>query len=736
MHITFVSTYVPRKCGIATYTRDLSSEVKKQKNSIQVVAMENSLTPYEYSSPVKHILVQEDKDRYVELASELNDSKTDIVHIQHEFGLFGGEDGEYILEFAKALKKPLVVTFHTVLFTPSDNQKYIIQELSRLSRSVVVMEEIAKDRLQNIYGISPRDIFIIYHGAPEVNMSQSNAKKELGYPNSFIMLANNLVSRNKGFEYAIEAVAKAVSEIPSLLFLIVGETHPLVKKHEGESYRDELKHQIEKNKLEKNVILIDKYITASEIEKYFAASDVYITPYLDPQQITSGTLAYAVGAGKVCIATEYVYAKKMLTKGRGILVPFRDSNSIAQALVELYKSPKKREAIQNKAKMYKTDMSWNTVAQEHILLYARMLDFNATIHTVSRNFLKEPLDLSYLIFLTDDVGVMQHSYLTIPDNNFGYSTDDNARALLVVSQIDSNNENLVIQKLIKVYIGFLKFASVKNGAFHTFLNYKREWTDEADIPDAYGKAVMALGYYVYSDNNSNYAHAAKNLFESSIEQAGNIRDLRTAAYSMMGLYYYILVYGDKTDSAFHAMEFMKSLADFLVESFKNHREDGWEWFEDIMTYDNFRLPQALFAAYLILDDEKYKEIAEITLTFATKSNYNNSLDCFDFIGQDGWYEKNGKRAEYDQQPLEAGSAVEAFLFAAKATGNDGYTKQALVAFEWFFGRNRNNRSLYDPTTKGVYDGLNLRGVNQNQGSESIVCFLMASLAIKAYKGYS
>lgn len=736
MHITYISTYVPRKCGIATYSRDLSVDVRRQKNKISIAALENPLIPYAYKLPVEYILAQEDKNEYIKLAEKLNNSDTDIIHIQHEFGLFGGPDGEYILELARALKKPSVVTFHTVLFTPTDNQKYIIQELSRLSRSVVVMEEIAKDRLQNIYGISPRDITIIYHGAPAVNISQSRAKKDLGYPNSFIMLANNLVSRNKGFEYAIEAVAQAVKEIPNLIFLIVGETHPLVKKHEGESYRKELEELIKIHKIEKNVILIDKYISASEIEKYFAACDVYITPYLDPQQITSGTLAYAVGAGKVCIATEYVYAKKMLTKGRGILIPFKDSNAIAIALTDLYKNPKKHREIVLKSQSFKADMSWHTVAGEHIKLYRRLVDFDSTIYAVSRNFLNNPLDLSYLTFLTDDVGIMQHSYLTIPDNNFGYSTDDNARALLVVSQIQSSNEDTTVQKLTKVYIGFLKFASVKNGAFHTFLNFKREWTDEADIPDAYGKAVMALGYYVYSDNNSNYAHAVKNLFESSMEQAGNIRDLRTAAYSMLGLYYYILVYGDKTDSAFNAMEFMKKLAKFLIESYEAHKDVSWHWFEETMTYDNFRLPQALFAAYLILEDEKYKDVAEVTLNFATTSNFNKELNCFDFIGQDGWYKKNGKKADYDQQPLEAGSAVEAFLFAAKATKNNEYIKKAFFAFEWFFGRNRNTRSLYDPVTKGVYDSLNLRGVNQNQGSESIVCFLMAALALKDYKGYS
>lgn len=736
MHITYISTYVPRKCGIATYVRDLSATIAKQKNKVEIVAMENPLTPYTYKKPVKYTIPQEDKEAYVVLAQKINNSDTEVVHIQHEFGLFGGADGEYIIELAKHIKKPLVVTFHTILFTPTDNQKYIIQELSRLSRSIVVMEEIAKDRLQNIYGISPRDISIIYHGAPEVNVAQSVAKKKLGYPHSFIMLANNLVSRNKGFEYAIEAITAAAAEIPELIFLIVGETHPLVKKHEGESYRKELEELIKKHNLSENVILINKYISASEIETYFAACDIYITPYLDPQQITSGTLAYAVGAGKVCIATEYVYAKKMLTKGRGILVPFRDSSAIAAALIDLYKNPKKRKQIEHETKNVEAGMSWGEVSAEHIKLYNNLLNLNNTIHKISRNFLKADLDLSYLMFLTDGVGIMQHSYLTIPDNNFGYSTDDNARALIVVGQLDVDGTDLELQKLTRIYMGFLKFASVKNGAFHTFLNYNREWTDEADIPDAYGKAVMALGNYVYKDNEFNFTQVAKNIFETSMEQFENIRDLRTAAYCMLGLYYYIQKYGDKTDSAFHAMEFMKKLADFLVASYEKHKDTSWEWFEDDMTYDNFRLPQALFAAYLILDDVKYKQVGESTMKFLLDVNFNKDLDCFDFIGQDGWYKKNGKKAEYDQQPLEAGSAVEALLFAKEATGDKSYVQQAFLSYEWFFGRNRNNRSLYDPITKGVYDGLNLRGVNQNQGSESIVCFLMASLALKTYKEYS
>ncbi len=732
MHITFISSFVPRKCGIATYTRDLSLDLQKQKHETAVVAMENPVIPTTYSSPVIHTLKQHQLDSYKKIASKLNNSVTDCVHLQHEFGLYGGDDGEYILSLATLLTKPLITTFHTVLLTPSPHQIYIIQVLARLSRRVTVMDEIAKDRLINVYGLNAKDIVVILHGAPIVRMKQHEAKKHIQLSKAFILLANNLLSRNKGMEYAIEAVAKAAKHIPNLIFLIIGETHPLVKIEEGESYRNELIGLVKKLHIEDRVIFKNTYVSLEDLIILLAASDVYITPYLDPQQITSGTLSYAIGADKACIATEYVYAKEMLARGRGILVPFRDSGAISQALIDLYTHPDKRHAIEKKANRLRKNMSWSKVAQKHIQTYKQILSDEKDISHTALEYIHNPIDISYLIHLTDTVGIMQHAYHTIPDRKFGYSTDDNARALVVVSQMYKQRKEERTADLIKIYVSFLQFAQEKGGKFHTFLNFHRNWDDKAEVTDAYGKTMWALGLFVHTNTDSHFTQPMNTLFSASLQHINAIGDVRNAAYTILGLYYYLQAYESKTDTALGAFVYMKKLADFLLDRYTQARTDGWDWFENEVTYDNFRLPQALFAAFLATKDRRYKEVAHASLKFITNCNFDAKRQYFDFIGQNGWYKKGGKKEEYDQQPLEAAGAVDAYLFAAKALSKKRYAEKAVLAFEWFFGKNRNHRSIYDFETKGVHDGLNLRGVNQNEGAESLVCFLMACLSLQEY----
>lgn len=732
MRVTFVSSFVPRKCGIATYTRDLARGLKLQGNKIAVIAMDNPNIQVSYLSPVTQIIRQNEIEDYKKAAENINNSPADIVHIEHEFGLFGGDDGEYILNFAREIKKPLIVTFHTVLLSPSEHQKYIVQELARLSRKVTIMENIAKDRLENIYGLNPQDISVIYHGVPEILMNKKQAKKALRLSNKFILLANNLLSRNKGIEYAIEAVDKARKEIPNLIFLVVGETHPLVKNEEGEAYRNELINLVKKLHLEKNVRFINEYVSLKDLQKFLAAADVYITPYLDPQQITSGTLSYALGAGKACIATEYIYAKEMLKQDRGILVPFKDKGSIEEALIGLYKNPKKRHEIEKNAHVLRKQMSWKHVAREHVRFYKDVIRGENNISFRVQNFLRQPIDISYLQHMSDGIGLLQHAFLTIPNRRFGYATDDNARALIIASFLNRKDKSKVISNLVEEYLGFLQFAKEPSGKFHTFLNFHRHWDDKEAVTDAYGRAMWGLGFYLYANNNFDFGESINSFFAESFNQLDHIVDLRTAAYTILGLYYYILAYKDKTDTAAVATVNLKKLADFLIKSYKKCHSKNWQWFEEEMTYDNFRIPQALFAAYMVTGDEEYKKVAVTTLDFLTTCNFSYEAGYFDFVGQNGWYKKQGKKAEYDQQPLEAAGAVEAFLFAEKALDERKYHKDAVLAFQWFFGKNRNHRYIYDPATKGVRDGLTKVGVNLNEGAESLVCFLIAALSLKEF----
>ncbi len=732
MKIAFISSYVPRKCGIATYTKDLAEELKNQKLEVQISAMENEIRHDGYPPQVKSLINQEEILDYRKTASTLNEDSVDIVHIQHEFGLFGGESGEYILELARLLTKPIIVTFHTVLLLPTDKQKWIIQELARISKCVIVMEAIAQDRLENIYGINPHDIHIIFHGVPEVSsISKEEAKVSIGYKNSFLMIATNLISRNKGLEYAIQALPEVIKDIPNLKFLIIGETHPIVKKNEGEGYRTELEALVKKYKLQKNVKFINRYVTLEELKIFLAASDICITPYLDPQQITSGVLAYAVGAGKACISTPYIYAQHLLRQGRGIIVPFEDSSAIAAAILSIWNSPKKTALMEKRAYRLGKQMRWSYVVEKHIKLYKTTLKLNIDISKKAKIFLTAKQNLLHLESLTDHVGILQHAHYTIPESRFGYSTDDNARALIVVSDLYGKQRSQKTLELMKAYISFLRLAQESNGRYHTFLNFQRTWIDAEEISDPFGKALWALGSHLYACPNSPFFQSVHSMFKVSLLHLEFVHDVRTAAYSILGLYYYAKAFEGKKDTAAYALESIHKLSSFILMHFDNYKDENWVWFEEKISYDNFRIPQALLAAYLATGEQIYKKVGLKALAFIEECNYDEDKDYFDFIGQNGWYLKNSTKAAYDQQPIEAAAAIGAYIFAYDATKNRKYLNKATIAFEWFFGRNRNHKSMYDKKTGGVYDGLTPTGVNMNEGAESVVCFLIAWLSLQA-----
>ena len=740
MNITFISSYIPRKCGIATYTRDLAAQSEKQGNQINIVAMENLIVPNEYSSPVIEVIRQNVAQDYLTVARKINTSQTEIVHLQHEFGLFGGKEGKYVLTLAQALLKPLIVTFHTVLLKPTKSQKYIIQELARLSGKVVVMDQIGKERLESVYGLNSSDVVIILHGAPKVvSTSKSKSKKKINFSNTFLLLANNLLSRNKGIEYGIEAVAKAVKHIPNLIFLIVGETHPVVKTQEGELYREKLIQLVDKLGLQNNVIFINKYVSTEELKDYLSAADVYITPYLDPEQTSSGTLSYAIGFGKACIATEYVYAKEMLSNNRGIIVPFRNSDAISEALIGLFNNPIELHRLENNAEVLGKKMGWSTISEKHMSVYKKIINDKKSIRQNAQDFIKSPLNLSYLISLTNNTGIVQHASKTIPDLKFGYSTDDNARALIVVSQIFSKNRSDEISRLIELYSKFLKSAQVSNGKFRTFLNSKETWDDEAGVTNAFGRVIWGLGFHLYVSKQGMQADSLKNqsslaeindIFKKGMSQFDNILDIRTAAYTILGLYYYILAYKNDPIIVKMATKHLIKLADFILEAYEKNHSETWDWFEDLITYDNFRLPQALFAAFLITRNPIYKLVAQSSLKFLHDCNFNKDRGYFDFIGQNGWHSRDGIKADYDQQPLEAAGAIDANIFASKVLEDQLYIDNGILAFEWFFGNNRNHRSIYDIKSKGISDGLTLRGISVNQGAESIICFLISALSLQ------
>ncbi|MDP3979904.1 MAG: glycosyltransferase, partial [Chlamydiota bacterium] len=554
MKIVFVSSFVPRKCGIATYTRDLAEKLIRTGNTISIVELKNAVTP-----PIPHRLVgkridQNTKSQYKTTAQELNAGDTRLVHIQHEFDLFGGTDGEYILELALALKKPLFVTFHTILETPTANQKYIIQELARISRGVIVMEEIARDRLIQTYGLNEWTISVIHHGVPDIdNVNRKDARKMLNLDKSFTLLVSNLISRTKGIEYAISAMPRIASEIPNVKLLIVGETHPVVKLREGESYRQQLEKQVHDLNIMQYVSFVNEYVSLNELKKYLASADICITPYLDPQQITSGTLSYAVGAGKVSISTPYVYAKDILSEGKGVIVPFRDGQAIADAVVDLYLNKGKRNSIEKRVHAFRQKMLWAEVARNHSKLYKTALAKYAQKLSSIPSLVKQNVPLDHLEFLTDNVGILQHTFYALPERTFGYSTDDNARALVVIAMLSHKLKSKKLANLLATYSGFLRLAQEKSGRFHTFLNFQRAWIDTDTVADPYGKSMWAIGIALYLLPRSKLAKTLDAMFSLSLQQTDNVKDIRTAANTILGLFYYIRAYKGKKDAELVAL---------------------------------------------------------------------------------------------------------------------------------------------------------------------------------------
>lgn len=731
MKVVFVSSFVPRKCGIATYTRDLTEELIRTGSTVSIVELKNAVTPEKPHRLVGKRIDQNTKSQYKTTAQDLNAGDFDLVHIQHEFDLFGGTDGEYILELARALKKPLFVTFHTILEAPTANQKYIIQELARMSLGTIVMEEIAKDRLTKTYGLNEWTISVIHHGVPDIDRVNRNyARKTLRLDKSFTLLVSNLISRNKGIEYAILAMPKIAAKIPNVKLLIVGETHPVVKLHEGESYRRMLEKQVRNLNIMQYVSFVNKYVSLNELKKYLTSADICITPYLDPQQITSGTLSYAIGVGKACISTPYVYAKDILSEGKGIIVPFRNDQAIADAVVDLYLNKNKRKNIEKKVHAFRRKMLWERVAINHSRLYKTTLAKYAQKLSSIPSLIRQNVPLDHLEFLTDNVGILQHTFYALPERVFGYSTDDNARALVVIAMLHSKRKSKKLANLLATYSGFLRLAQEKSGRFHTFMNFQRAWIDTDTVADPYGKSMWAIGIALYLLPRSKLAKTLDTMFNLSLQQTDNIKDLRTAANTILGLFYYIHAYKGKKDAELAVLEKLKKLADFLLFHYTKYSEPTWQWFENTMTYDNFRIPLALFASYLITSKKAYLDVAEESLAFVKKCNFNSDFGYFDFVGQRGWHAKHTRKATFDQQPLEAAGAVEAYAFAYLVTKKKEYLLDAHLAFAWFFGKNRNNRALYDEETKGVYDGLTPTGVNENQGAEPVICFLIAWLSLQ------
>ncbi|MBI2023642.1 glycosyltransferase family 4 protein [Candidatus Giovannonibacteria bacterium] len=722
-YILYLSTYPPRECGIATFTQDLANAFDQRfnpKTKSKIVALnETQSNFYNYPPRVLEAIGANHLENYVDLAERVNKNPNiKLVNVQHEFGIFGGEQGDYLVPFLQAVKKPVVTTFHSVLADPDDELKRVVQLVAGRSKAMVVMNERSKNVLEKDYSIPRSKIHLVPHGIPSVSFEPpKDAKGELGLSGKIVLSTFGMISRDKGIEYAIRSLPKIVKKYPQTVYLVLGATHPVVRREEGEVYRNFLQKEVERLNLKGHVFFYNKYLSLEEIIKYLKATDVYISVINNPMQSVSGTLSYALGCGRAVVSTPTEYAQHVVTGENGMLVKFKNAGSITKALDRILSDDKLLRNMQKNAYETTRHMTWANVAGSYFNIYNKFSD-------IKREENKFPdITLEHLERLTDSFGLIHHARFNKPERRFGYSIDDNVRALLVCAERYGQEPLPRLLTLMRTYLDFIRFSQQPNGSFAqivTSQHQKKSFRDE----DVQGRGIWALGFvasrkYLPPEITKN----ADALFKKALGKLSGITQPRAGAFAMTGLYYYL-----KSCPNDRMMKDFIKLADRQVDLFSNGSSAEWPWFEDHLTYSNSKLSESLFYAYDLTKNKKYLNVAETSLSFLTKVTYEPKH--YSPIGQNGWYFRYQKRAYYDQQPEDTASMVGTKLVAYKTTGKKMFLDDALKAFQWFLGKNHLELMVYNEATGGCFDGVGKYALNLNQGAESTLSYLMARIAFE------
>lgn len=731
LQVAFLSTYVPRKCGIATFTHDLASAVSHYMNAplgeddrIKIVAL-NDQTKYDYPDEV----IFEIRDQYItdyqEAANFLNLSPVDVVCLQHEFGIFGGEAGSNVLTLLEHLNKPVITTFHTILQKPSQIQLETVQNIGRNSSLLVVPARKGIELLQDIYGISPEKLVFIPHGTPDIPfLDPSYYKDQFKMEGRRVILTFGLLNPNKGIENMINALEPVVKEHPEVAYIMLGVTHPNVKRVHGEKYRISLQRMIREKGLENHVFLHNAYVSLEELKKYLIMSDIFVTPYLSQDQLVSGTLAYALACGKVVVSTPYWYAQELLEDGRGVLVPFGDIGKLGKQISDLLSNEEKRNKLRKNAYQFGRKMIWNEVGRQYFEIFYQALRDHAPEKTsaaveVSRFSLPE-VNFTHLRTLSDEAGILQHAMITTPDRRHGYATDDNARALQVCVMNWELFKEENILSLLHRYLSFLSHAfDEKPGRFRNYLTYDRRWVDEGgNEEDCHGRALYALGYTIAYPPTDHILILVNQMFNTALPTCQSFTSPRALAHVILGCRLYSRRFGGASD----VRKMCEILSNHLMTLYSENSSDDWLWCEDIITYDNACIPEALIVAGDWLGnrellDQGVKSL-EWLLNIQTAKEGHLS-----FIGNEKWYKREGKKSAFDQQPIEAAALVTACYNAYIITKDKKWLEEIRKSFYWFLGKNDHHEMLYDFTTGGCNDGLTSSGVNHNQGAESTLSWL-------------
>jgi glycosyltransferase involved in cell wall biosynthesis len=736
--VAFIGNSLPRRCGIATFTTDLEQAISKSREGMEtsIVAMTDHGQAYDYP-PVVGVEINDGRvEDYFRAADFLNAGQFEVVCLQHEFGIFGGEAGGHILALLSRLTMPVVTTLHTVLSEPTPAQRRVLLGVIEASSRIVVMAEKARELLRGVYGAPADKIEVIPHGIPDFPFVEPDeAKAKFGFAGRSVILTFGLLSPNKGVEVMIDAMPSILESRPDAVYVVLGATHPNLVRDQGEAYRESLIARAKKRGVASQVVFLDQFVDRATLLGFISMCDVYVTPYLNEAQMTSGTLAYSFGLGKAVVSTPYWHARELLADGRGVLVPFADPIVIGREIAHLMTDDARREAMRKRAYAASRSMTWERTAERYIAVFDnarrgyRLRVVARPDQIASARGLAPPaLQIDHLLVMCDDTGIFQHAIHSVPDRLHGYCVDDNARALLLACALGAPGGQRLSEPLTGRFAAFVQHAwNPDLKRFRNFMSFGRAWLEDKGSEDSHGRTLWALGECARGDVSPSRRRWAASLFAQALPTTELFRSPRTWAFTLLGLDGYCAVNADDM----FARRMRRQFADRLMAILKAVATEEWVWFEEGLSYDNARLPQALITTGLSLREPAYVEAGLRSLRWLV-TQQTTPAGLFRPVGSKSFGDKRKPPRPFDQQPLEAAATISACLAAWRADGEAEWKVNAERAFAWFLGANDLSAPLVDLETGSCRDGLHPDRANENRGGESVLSYLMSQSEIRQF----
>lgn len=735
--IAFIGNSLPRRCGIATFTTDLQSAVAASRADYKtvIVAMTDHGHFYDYPTSVGIQINDGLINDYIRAAEFLNAGRFDVVSLQHEFGIFGGEAGGDIVPLLSLLKMPIVTTLHTVLAEPSTIQRDVFTRIIELSSKVVVMAEKGRELLRTVYQIAEEKIEVIPHGIPDFAFVEpDNAKNKLGFADKSVILTFGLLSPNKGIEFMIDAMPSILNACPNAVYVVLGATHPNLVRDEGEAYRESLIARVRDIGVADHVQFLDRFVDQDTLLDFISMCDVYVTPYLNEVQMTSGTLAYSFGLGKAVVSTPYWHARELLADGRGIIVPFSDADAIGFEIEKILTNAPLRQAMRKRAYASSRSMTWERTAERYISVFEnagrrhrlRTIAKSDTTTLLRDSRAPPEMQVGHFLSMCDDTGLFQHAVHSVPDRSHGYCIDDNARALLLACALNTPGELRLSEVLTSRFAAFVQHAwNPQTHRFRNFMAFDRGWLEDSGSEDSHGRTLWALGVCVLSDANRSRRTWAASLFSEALPAVEEFLSPRAWAFTLLGLDAYCAAVADDD----RADTIRALLADKLLALFQRAGTADWVWFEEGLSYDNARLSQALIITGTALRRQDYLDAGLRSLRWLL-AQQTSASGQFRPVGTEGFHDVRRQPRNFDQQPVEAAATIAASLAAWRADRDPEWKAEAAKAFAWFLGSNDLSIPLVDLETGSCRDGLHPDRANENRGGESVVSYLLGLSEIR------